>query len=113
MFRLPRPISRSQWNGIGEWFVEKVRDYIIKRKTPVSIQQIMHRFHVSQSYAYKVVNSLLSEGKVRRVIKYKKSFFQSKSTTDQRRRNKSSGGKVLFQLPDLEEIRSRLANSQK
>ena len=83
---------------------------IISRKTPVSIQQIMHRFQVSQSYAYKAVNSLLSEGKIKHVNKHKKRFFQSNFTTDQRRRYKSSGAKVLFQLPDLEEIRSRLAN---
>jgi hypothetical protein len=73
----------------------------------------MHRFQVSQSSAYKVVNLLLSEGKIKRVTKHKRRFFQSNATTDQRRRNKSSWAKVLFQLPDLEEIRSRLANGKK
>ena len=93
--------------------MESIKDYIIRRKTPVSIQQIMHRFQVSQSSAYKVVNLLLSEGKIKRVTKHKKRFFQSNATTDQRRRHKSSWAKVLFQLPDLEEIRRRLANGEK
>ena len=56
--------------------MQKVKDYILSRKR-VTVEEIMQRFLVSQTTVYKAINSLLSEGRLKRVNQRKKRYFQS------------------------------------
>lgn len=48
--------------------------YILSRKR-VSIEEVMRHFLVSESTVRKAVNSLLSQGKVRRIVRNRKRYF--------------------------------------
>jgi Fe2+ or Zn2+ uptake regulation protein len=87
--------------------VERVKEYVLRRKKPVTLQELMDRFLISQGTAYRVVNSLLSEGKVRRFVRNRKTHFQSNPTGNRPGSGKSLGRKTLLFLQYLEESRQR------
>ena len=87
--------------------MEKVKEYVLRRKKPVTLQELMDRFLISRSTAYKVVNSLLSEGKVRRFVRNRQTHFQSNAGSDRQSSRKSLGRKTLLFLQYLEESRQR------
>jgi DeoR/GlpR family transcriptional regulator of sugar metabolism len=87
--------------------VERIKSYIMSRKL-VTLDQIMDRFMVSQATAYKAVNSLLSEGKIRRYVKNRKRYYRPNHSPNIGSGHQSIRKEMLLQLPDLEELRSRL-----
>ncbi len=87
--------------------MERIKSYIMSRKL-VTLDQIMDRFMVSQATAYKAVNSLLSEGKIRRYVKNRKRYYRPNHSPNIGSGHQSIRKEMLLQLPDLEELRSRL-----
>ena len=87
--------------------MEKVKEYVLRRKKPVTLDELMERFLISRGTAYRVVNSLLSEGKVRRFVRNRKTHFQSHVGADRPSGGKSLGRKTLLFLQYLEESGKR------
>ena len=87
--------------------MEKVKDYVLRRKKPVTLDELMDRFLISRSTAYKAVNELLSSGKVRRFVRNRKTHFQSNAGSNRPGSGKSFGRKTLLFLQYLEESRQR------
>lgn len=87
--------------------MERIRSYIMARKL-VTLEDITQRFLVSKATAYKAINSLLSEGRLRRYVKGRKRYYRPNPGTNLRGSHQSSRAEMLLQLPDLEIIRSRV-----
>ena len=92
--------------------MQKVRDYILYRKKAITVQEIMERFLVSQTTVYKVINSLLSEGRLKRVRRNGKTYFQPNPEGHRPGSGKGSRGKSLFFLQLVEKVRARQAGGQ-
>jgi DeoR/GlpR family transcriptional regulator of sugar metabolism len=80
--------------------VERIKNYIMSRKL-VTLEEVMDRFLVSRTTAYKAVNSLLSEGKVRRYVKGRKRYYRPNAGTNIRSGNQGVRQEVLLQLPNI------------
>ena len=87
--------------------MERIKNYIMSRRL-VTVEEIMDRFLVGRTTAYKALNSLLSEGKVRRYVKNRKRYFRPNNSPNLGSGHQGIRKEMLFQLPDLEELRSRL-----
>ena len=83
--------------------MNRYEQFILSRKK-VTIQQIMDHFLVSQTTAYKAVNSLLSQGRLKRYVHNRKRYYTSGHRPSSEPR---LGGQVLFQLPELPKSRER------
>ena len=89
--------------------MQKVREYLLYRKKAITVQEIMDRFLISQSTAYKAINSLLSEGRLRRVRKNSKTYFEPNFERNRPSGSKGARGKSLFLVRLVEAVRSRQA----
>jgi len=87
--------------------VQKVRDYLLHRKKAITVQEIMERFLVSQTTVYKVINSLLSEGRLRRVRKNGKTYFQPNLERNRPSSGQGSRRNSLFFMQLVEKVRAR------
>ena len=87
--------------------MERIKSYIMSRRL-VTVEEIMDRFLVGRTTAYRALNSLLSEGKVRRYVKDRKRYFRPNHSPNLTSGHQGIRKEMLFQLPDLEELRSRL-----
>lgn len=85
--------------------MQRIKDFVLSRKRPVTVEDIMDRFLVSRTTACNAINSLLFEGKVRRLVKNRKYHYQPNHRANFGGGHKSLGAKVLFQLPELERLR--------
>lgn len=86
--------------------MQKVREYLLYRKKAITVQEIMDRFLISQSTAYKAINSLLSEGRLRRVRRNNKTYFQPNPEGNRPGSGQSARGKSLLFVRLVEEFRS-------
>lgn len=89
--------------------MQKVREYLLYRKKAITVQEIMDRFLVSQTTAYKAINSLLSEGRLRRVRRNNKTYFEPNAEGNRSGSGQGAWGKSLFLVRLVEAVRSRQA----
>ena len=89
--------------------MQKVREYLLYRKKAITVQEIMERFLVSQTTAYKVINSLLSEGRLKRVRRGGKTYFQPNPEGHRPGSGQGARGKSLFLVQLVEAVRARQA----
>lgn len=91
--------------------MQRIKEFVLNRKRPVTIEDIMDRFLVSRTTAYKAVNSLLSEGRLRRVRKNSKTYFEPNPEGNRPSGSKGARGKSLFLVRLVEAVRSRQAGN--
>ena len=93
--------------------MQKVKDYILTRKKPVTVEELTKRFLVSQTTVYKAINSLLSEGRLKRVRRNGKTYFQPNPEGNRPSSGQSPGGKSLFLVQLVEAVRARQAGEER
>ena len=80
--------------------MNRYETYILSRKR-VSIEEVMHHFLVSESTVRKAVNSLLSQGKVKRIVRNRKRYITHTEGNRPSGHQSTRREKVLH-LPNLE-----------
>ena len=93
--------------------MQKVKDYILTRKKPVTVEELTKRFLVSQTTVYKAINSLLSEGRLKRVRRNGKTYFQPNPEGNRAGSGQGSRGKSLFLVQLVEAVRARQAGEER